>query len=133
MILFPGLIGSISAAGKTAVAPTPLNLQISLDNFNWQEGNPFPLDNTSPNYFNGETRTYYVRAIGTGTENITISFPFVSFAFFISGNPPTISGGQTITFNITRSGFGAGSPETVRVQSNAVGGDKCELTVQAEF
>jgi hypothetical protein len=132
MIIFPGLIGSVAASGKGSVSPPSsslLNLQVSKDGFTWEEGNPFALDATFPIYtFAGESKTYYIRAIGTTTEEINITS--FSIEFTVSPSFMTLTGGDTASFTVTLNNTPFfESSETIRAQSATSGGDYADITI----
>lgn len=131
MIIFPGVIGAVAASGKGAVAPpAPLNLQVSTDNIAYSEGKPFPLDATMPQFtFVGQTRTFYVKALGTGTENINVS-TFSPFNYSISPSSFSLSGGGVQSFMVTlTSAPFFDSSETISITSTTSGGDSAEISI----
>lgn len=108
MIIFPGLIGSIARAGKTAVAPP---------------AGPLVLGSASSINLNS-FQTYgesYISVIGTGTEILTVTKTGdedLMPNFSVSSSPTSggsVSGGNTITIMVTYIGFGSSASANIQV------------------
>ena len=128
MIIFPGLIGSVARAGKTVVVPpAPLNLQISLDfSVTWQEEEPV-TDFSPINGFMG-SRTYDLRALGSGTENIFVNINNFNFSAFLSDS--TITGNSTnIQLFVSYNNFGS---DSAQITISCSGGDSIILNVSGQ-
>lgn len=125
MIIFPGLIGSISAAGKTVVA-SPLNLQIkNTADSTYVDGpvGPYTLTAIDPNF--GSSVYFDIRALGTGTETLTLTNTNNfntggSFLAFLSTNT-IIGGGSSIFLTITYKQIGFSPPDSATITVNGVG------------
>ena len=103
MILFPGLIGSISKVFSPPSPPAPLSYSItsgqtSIDNSSGIYGNP-------PGTI---TNTLTLTATGTGTETVTINLNDFSsgaiqcsFDQFTQVNTANITGGSSVSFYFT--------------------------------
>ncbi len=133
MIIFPGLIGSVAAAGKTVVAPpAPLTYSIigstSIDNSSGIYGNPPPSTITN---------TLTLTAIGTGTETVTINLIDYSsgviqcsFNQFTQVNSTTITGGGSVSFyfKVNDTGF-LFSPVSADLTMSGSGGNNATTTL----
>lgn len=125
-MISPALLGTV-ASKKTAAPPAPLQLQISLDfGATWQDG---PATDFNP-YFSGSNKSYDLRALGTGTENISVNT--TNGNFFVSLSNSSIVGNDPLPLQlfVTYNGFGAESA-TITVTSSAPGGDSLVISVSA--
>lgn len=118
MIIFPGLIGSIAASGKTVVTPpasplilgTPSNTFISLNSFQ-----------TSGQSF--------ISVTGTGTETLTVTNgdPMNFSVISSPTNGASVSGGNTITITVTYIGFV--NPTSTSINVSLSGGSSTVIGV----
>lgn len=130
MIIFPGLLGSIAATGKTAVVvSTPLTYTASITSPT--------IDNRSS--FGGIfppttiTLPFTISATGTGTETLTISVIdysgmgdsiTVSFNEFSQVNTTGINGGSSVGVYIKYTDNGSNfSPQSADLYFSSSGGN----------
>lgn len=104
------LLGTV-ATKRTVAPPSSLTLQISLDyGASWQNS---PVTDYSP-YFSFSTKSYDLRALGTGTEGISVVSSNFNFAANLSNS--TIVGGDPLNVQLY-------------VNYNGVGGESATITV----
>lgn len=127
-MLSPALLGTVAVKKTATPPPAALTLQISLDyGVTWQDG---PVTDFSPYVSGGGPRSYDIRALGTGTENINVSS--TNGNFFASLSSSTITGNDPLNTQlfVTYNGFGFENA-TITVASTAPGGDSVILYVSA--